>query len=109
MKLSGNIWARVAFLFVASAVMFSCATVGRDFPTEEVAKIQIGKTTKADINRMFGPPWRTGIEDGDRTWTYGYYRYRLFGGSVTRDLVVRFDERGRVISYSFNTSEIGEE
>jgi len=84
----------------------SCATVGRDFPTDTVAQIQIGKTTLTEINELFGPPWRTGVEDGDKTWTYGYYKYRLFGDSTTRDLVVRFDERGVVNSYSYNTSEI---
>ena len=88
--------------------IISCATVGRDFPVDAVSKIQIEKTTKADISRLFGAPWRTGIEDGNRTWTYGYYRYKVFGESVTRDLVVRFDENGKVVSYSFNTSEIEE-
>ena len=84
----------------------SCATVGRDFPTDTIAQIQIGKTTLTEINDLFGPPWRTGIEDGDKTWTYGYYKYRLFGDTTTRDLVVRFDGRGVVNSYSYNTSEI---
>ena len=75
-----------------------------------------GKTTlmrilldviRADSGKVsvFGEPWRVGIEDGQRTWTYGKYRYRLFGQASTQDLVVRFDGQGRVVSYTFNTTE----
>ena len=88
------------FIFCAA-----CATVGREFPTDMVSKIKIGETTKVEINRLFGPPWRTGIEDGDETWTYGHYRYRLFGASSTTDLVIRYDKKEIVRSYSFNTTE----
>jgi len=86
----------------------SCATVGSDFPSEQVDGIQIGKTTQAEIQEMFGSPWRVGVEDGLRTWTYGKYKYRLFGESNSKDLVVRFDENNVVVSYSFNTTEHGE-
>ena len=71
-------------------------------------QIRLGETTKEDINKILGPPWRTGLEDGNKTWTYGYYKYRLFGESTTRDLVVRFDSDGVVSSYSFNTTDIEE-
>lgn len=83
----------------------SCATVGRDFPSERVDGIQIGKTTQTEIQEMFGSPWRIGIEDGLRTWTYGRYKYKLFGQSMSKDLVVRFDKNNVVVSYSFNTTE----
>ena len=98
----------IVFLFMLAALVttISCATVGRDFPSDPVKLIENGKTTRADMRDMFGEPWRTGMEDGQKTWTYGYYRYRLFGETVTRDLLVRFDERGRVASYTFSTSEI---
>jgi hypothetical protein len=46
-----------------------------------------------------------GVEDGQETWTYGKYRYRLFGESSTTDLVVRFGAGGVVASYSFSTTE----
>jgi len=82
-----------------------CATVGRDFPAERVSEIQIGKTTQNEIRAMFGSPWRVGIEDGQRTWTYGKYRYKAFSQTSTQDLVVRFDERNVVSSYTFNTTD----
>ena len=79
-------------------------TIGNDFPVEPVEKIQIGTTTRADVRRMFGEPWRIGIEDGKRTFTYALYYYSVFGAEQTRDLVVRFDRNGVVSSYTFNST-----
>ena len=87
------------------AGMLGCATVGAKFPVAPVDDIVIGQTTRADIQRMFGNPWRIGVDDGDTTWTYGHYKYKLFGRARTRDLVLRFDSSGVVSSYSFNTTE----
>ena len=85
-----------------------CMTVGRPFPTQEVRQIETGKTTREEVKEMFGEPWRTGLEDGESTWTYGHYRYSLFGDGMTRDLVVRFDGRGVVSTYSFNSTVAGD-
>jgi hypothetical protein len=96
-------------LFAAAALLLmllsaGCATVGYYFPVSQVPRIQIGKTTQDEIRTMFGPPWRTGIEDGKRTWTYGRYNYSLFAETRTQDLVVRFDEFGVVSSYTYNST-----
>ena len=101
----GNSRAIVLGIACLSFFLSACATAGRDFETARVADIQIGKTTQADIEAMFGKPWRTGIEDGLRTWTYGKYRYSVFSKTSTRDLVVRFDKNNVVSSYTFNTTE----
>jgi hypothetical protein len=82
----------------------ACLTVGREFPTDDVGRIQLGQTTRDEVHRMFGEPWRTGLEDGRRTWTYGHYRYKLIGTTETRDLVIRFDAKGVVVSYTFNAA-----
>lgn len=92
----------VAFVFALGA---GCATVGQDFATHNVDQITLGETTRSDIQRMFGEPWRTGIEDGKRTWTYGKYRWSAFGEAETTDLVVRFNDDGSVSSYVYNTTE----
>jgi len=92
-------------MMCVSLLVSACATVGRDFPSDRVSQIEIGKTTQADIEKMFGPPWRTGIEDGQPTWTYGKYKYTLAGKTSTRDLVVRFDKNNVVSSYTFSTTE----
>ena len=83
----------------------SCATVGTRFPSDQVRRIEIGVTTKEDARVMFGVPWRTGLESGQETWTYGFYKYRLFGETDTTDLVIRFRDNGAVDSYTFNTTE----
>lgn len=95
----------VVSLIAVMATAAGCATVGRDFATHKVEQIEIGETTRAEIEQMFGEPWRTGIEDGKRTWTYGKYRWSAFGEAETTDLVVRFNEDGTVSSYVYNTTE----
>lgn len=98
---------RVGRLLLACACVLAlsaCLTVGREFPTDEIGNLQIGQTTRDEVHRVFGEPWRAGVEDGRRTWTYGHYRYKLFGTTETRDLVVRFDAKGVVVSYTFNAA-----
>lgn len=92
-------------LFSMLFIVAGCATVGQDFATHNVDQIEIGETTRADIQEMFGEPWRTGVEDGKRTWTYGKYRWSAFGDAETTDLVVRFNKDGTVSSYVYNTTE----
>ncbi|MDG5501221.1 outer membrane protein assembly factor BamE [Marinobacter sp. BGYM27] len=90
---------------LASVVLAAgCATVGKDFATHNVDQIKIDKTTRADVQEMFGEPWRTGMEDGKRTWTYGKYRWSAFSDAETTDLVVRFNEDGTVDSYVYNST-----
>lgn len=96
---------KLAGLAVLLATLVGCATVGRDFATHNVDQIHIGETTRAEIQTMFGEPWRTGVEDGKRTWTYGKYRWSAFGDAETTDLVVRFNQDGTVSSYVYNTTE----
>ena len=74
-------------------------SVGRPFPVQQVRQIEIGVTTKAEVQKTFGDPWRTGIEDGFRTYTYGEYSVKM-----SRDLVIRFDDQDVVKSYSFSSS-----
>ena len=87
-----------------AALLVACVTVGRDFPATQVARLSIGTTTQEQVRGLFGTPWRTGVEDGQRTWTYGHYHYALLGNTQTRDLVVRFDEHGVLASYTFNST-----
>ena len=75
-------------------------TVGKAFPVYKVRQIEVEKTTMAEIREMFGEPWRTGLENGGRTWTYGEY-----GVNISRDLVIRYDDLNVVKSYSFSSSE----
>ena len=51
---------------------------------------------------MFGKPWRMGMENGVEMWTYGRYTYRIVGETDTKDLIIKFENDGRVKSYTFN-------
>ena len=95
-------------IIIAAVLVLSiagCFTVGHDFPVDKVSAIKVGKTTQEDIRSMFGSPWRVGMEDGQRTWTYGKYRYSAFSETSTQDLVIRFDDQEKVTSFTFNTTE----
>lgn len=98
---SGRALSLITFLVLFLA---GCATVGRDFPSDQVSSIKIGHTTRSEIRATFGNPWRTGIDNGHPTWTYGLYHYSVFGQPSTKDLVVRFNSDNVVTSYSFNTT-----
>lgn len=90
----------VALLLTVSLPFAGCMpAVGRPFPVQQVRQIEIGKTTQADVHRMFGEPWRTGIEDGFRTWSYGEHSLQN-----SRELLIRFTEKNVVKSYNFSSS-----
>jgi len=87
---------------ILGMLLTACASVGKPYPEHKVSEIQVGETTREQIEEMFGAPWRTGLESGKTTWTYGHYRYSLFSDDRTSDLVVRYDEHNRVESYTYN-------
>ncbi len=104
-----KMFARMIIVSTMLIMFFAgCASVGRDFPASRVSDIKIGETTQNDIRNMFGSPWRVGIEDGQRTWTYGNYGYGLFTEKSAKDLLIRFDDNYVVASYTFSTTEHGE-
>jgi len=85
-----------------------CITLGKDFPEAKVSSIAIGVTTKNEIRRLFGSPWLSGVQDGKPAWTYGSYNYSLFGERKAKDLVVQFDDRGKVSSFTYSTTDHNE-
>lgn len=89
---------------IASTQLTGCFTVGQEFAANRVPEIKVGQTTKKDIADMFGTPWRSGMEDGRPTATYGIYKYALFGATDSQDLLIRFDPQGIVRSYTFSST-----
>ncbi|KAB8033298.1 hypothetical protein [Fluviispira multicolorata] len=90
--------------FLSSAFLTtSCLTVGSSFPSS-VTWIKTDKTTKTEIEKAFGPPFRMGYDSGYRTYSYGYYKYSAFSESLTKDLTIRFNANDTVSSYSFSSS-----
>lgn len=98
--------ALLASTLIATSQLSGCATIGQEFSASHVPEIKIGQTRKQDIKEMFGTPWRTGMEDGHPTWTYGIYKYELFGATDSQDLLIRFDNQGLVRSYTFSSTRM---
>lgn len=103
----GRLLRTTVSFFIVTIILFTsagCATmdVGKDFPEEQVINIRIGETTKEEIRRIFGEPWRVGLENGQQTWTYGKYSYSGFRETAAKDLVVRFTDKDIVESYSYS-------
>jgi outer membrane protein assembly factor BamE (lipoprotein component of BamABCDE complex) len=96
----------LSVLALSGALLASgCMTVGHPFPSGQVSSIRIGETSQNDIYTTFGSPWRTGIDNSFKTWTYGDYSYSMFSESSSEDLVIKFDKRGMVSSFTYNTSK----
>ncbi len=85
-------------------LLAGCATVGGDFDSTGLSWLRAEETTKAQVLDRLGNPFRVGIDSGDLTWTYGFYRYRLIGQSNAKDLVIRFNPDGKVKSFTLNTT-----
>jgi hypothetical protein len=83
----------------------ACVSSGRDFPAAPIPNLKPGHTNQAQVRKAFGEPWRTGLEDGQRTWTYGQYRYSLFGAARARDLKLKFDPSGVLTTYTYSSTE----
>ena len=92
-------------IIIYTSFFSACITLGKNFPHSNVKSIRTGETTKNDIRKLFGSPWLSGINDGELAWTYGNYDYSLFGDRKAKDLVIRFDEKGIVTTYTFSTTE----
>lgn len=97
--------AQLLFTAGIALALAGCMTLGRPFPAERVAGLQVGKTTRDEVRAQFGEPYRTGVEDGDPTWTYLRYRFSAFAPEQTSDLYIRFDAAGKIKSYAYNTNE----
>jgi len=97
----------VALILISMMILFvsGCITLGKDFPEANVSSITIGVTTKNEIRKLFGSPWLSGVQDGQPAWTYGSYDYSLFGERKAKDLVVKFDDKAQVSSFTFSTTD----
>jgi outer membrane protein assembly factor BamE (lipoprotein component of BamABCDE complex) len=96
-------------LIVLAISLAGCASVGRNFPSSPVERIEKGVSTKKDVRQMFGEPFRTGVDNGFESWTYVYNRWSLFGSTRSKDLYVVFNKDGTVRAYTFNSNIDGSE
>jgi len=81
----------------------SCVTSGREF-NSRLDWIQKGKTDQQQVKLVLGDPQFVGSSDGTPAWTYGFYRYRLFSPSYTKEVKFYWNADRTVESWSFNSS-----
>ena len=93
----------VAGLFGVVLAGSSCATRGTSFPSD-VTWIEEKVTLKSDVKNLLGVPYQVGYASGKPTWIYGYYQYKLFGDSYTKELKFYWNRDGTVSNFAFTSS-----
>lgn len=96
----------IKFIILLAGILLlsNCATVGKPFEFKGPKSIINGKTTQSQIISTYGEPFRVGYENGDLKWTFGYYQYKLFGNSDSKDLNITFDKNNVVSGYTYSSS-----
>ena len=96
---------RLLFLLLAVLFLHGCALTGQEFSSSTVNEIQPNVTTKAEITKTFGEPFRKGLASGFETWRYSYRALLTEkAGYVNNDLFLIFNKNGTVQKYSFETN-----
>lgn len=93
---------KIALVAICSGLM-GCVTQGINFESN-TDWIKPGQTRQQDVKLMLKDPYAVGSASGVETWTYGFYRYRLFGKSHTKELKFYWKPDKTVDHYSFNSS-----
>ena len=82
-----------------------CGTVGKSFNASKVETIVNGTTTQSDIKKMFGEPFKVGIQNGQPIWVYEDHHYSIIREKTSKDLIIIFGPNGIVQSYQFMSSK----
>lgn len=94
-----------AILFFLTITVSGCATSGNASLTNQasVESIQVNKTTKNDISKMFGAPSGRSTSSEGETWSYNYTSMKMipfFSSADLRQLTVVFNKHGVVTNYT---------
>ena len=82
-----------------------CGTAGKSFNTSKIESIVNGTTTRSDIKKIFGEPFKTGIQNGQPIWIYEDNHYSIIREETSKDLIIIFSSDGIVQSYQFMSSK----
>jgi len=64
-----NVWCRIALVLCAAALA-GCVTAGREIKPAQVEQIQQGRTTRAEVEELLGPPQREDDSEGKHSLIY---------------------------------------
>ena len=97
----------IGIVIVVAIVLISngCGTVGKSFNASKVETIVNGTTTQSDIKKMFGEPFKIGIQNGQPIWVYEDHHYSIIREKTSKDLIIIFGPNGIVQSYQFMSSK----
>ena len=92
-------------LLLASLFFIGCGTTGKNFNESLHKNIVVGTTTHKEIQAMFGPPFKKGVQNGSKIWTYEYNAYNSLNKDITKDMVIVFTPSGVVKSHQMMTNQ----
>ena len=92
-------------LLFTSLLFIGCGTTGKNFNESLHKNIVVGTTTHKEIQAMFGSPFKKGIQNGYKTWTYEYNFYNAIGNNITKDIIIVFTQSGVVKSHQMMTNQ----
>ena len=92
-------------LLLASLLFIGCGTTGKNFNESLHKNIVAGTTTHKEIQAMFGSPFKRGVQNGYKTWTYEYNFYNALGNNITKDIIIVFNQSGIVKSHQMMTNQ----
>lgn len=85
--------------------IYGCGTTGKNFNESLYKNIIAGTTTHKEIQAMFGLPFKKGVQNGSKVWTYEYNAYNSLGNDTTKDMVIVFTPSGVVKSHQMMTNQ----
>ena len=101
-----NLFLQISLATITLTLFFlGCGTAGKNFNESLYSNIVKGTTTHKEIQAMFGPPFKKGVQNGSKIWTYEYNVYNSLGNDITKDIVVVFTPSGVVKSHQMMTNQ----
>ena len=82
-----HLMAAWAVLSLGVALLSGCSTGGARFDTENISRIEKGKTTKGDVLKYFGDPLRKENAPLGEVWTYTYVQSATTAAGAVGHLV----------------------
>ena len=92
------------FLLALYLLVVGCGTVGKDFDSLNVEKIQNNVTTQLEILDWFGLPYKEGTENNYTMWTYQVDTWQAIGEGQSKGLVILFDEKNVVKAHRYESN-----
>ena len=99
----GNYMKKIGTLGFLVVSATHCITSGKEFPSQ-TDWIKKAQTRQQDVVSVMGEPSSVGNSGGTPTWTYGYYRYELFGKTPHKELKIYWGPDHTVDHFSFDSS-----